>query len=688
MTSALDEIARKAGILPEYFQIDGSRHVCGPETAVALLRAMHAPVACEADAAALLADPAALDAVFSGPDVMLLSPGEARAVETHDWRLILETGEEVGPASDDRDRLPGMAMGVHTLLTEGRETMVIVSPPAAPDIRAKAGRDRAWGVTAALYGLKSRRNAGVGDYEDLAAAAEALAPSGAAFIGVNPLHQRGLAEGGASPYSPSSRTMFESRHIAVDRIPEFAAGSDAAAWAADADGALAAARAGTLVDYAAAGRTVEALRSAYRAFVESSGARSAAFARWRAERGAPQVLQSVYEALSLRHGPDWRRWPAELRSPDSPEAKDFMAVAADEIAFHEWRQWVADEQLADAQARAKRAGMAFGLYLDVAVGVRPGGAETWANRDAFAVGASLGAPPDLLNSQGQSWDLAPFSPIGLKRQRYAPFRDMLRSTMAHAGLIRIDHVIGFDRSFWAPENGAPGGYVRFPIDVLMALTRLEAARAGCLVVGEDLGTVPEGLRETLDASGLYGCAILPFEREGAGFRPTWEYRSRTLASFGTHDLPTLDGWWEGRDLEIRRRLGHLDDAGFADEQAARGAARRELLHLLASTWLLPEGVDAEAPPESLDQRLRDAVHILLARAASDMVAVSLDDIFGVREQQNVPGTVDEEPNWRRRAPIAVEEMAASDIIMRIGRIMRDAGRGAVEEKPVGRDTEN
>lgn len=677
MTGALDKLARLAGILPEYHQIDGSLHACGPETACALLQAMGFSVAGDADAAAVLTDLETKQGTADGQDVVLLAPDERFDVGADDWRLTLEDGGEIGPAGADRACLSGLPMGVHMLTTGMHERLVIVSPPVAPQLLESAGRERVWGIMATAYGFRSARNAGLGDYEDLAVAAEALAGSGAAFLGVNPLHDRGVAEQGASPYSPSSRTMLETRHIAVDCIPEIAASPQAQTLLAAAAERLASARAANLVDYAVAAKiTLQALRAIYDVFVASSGARRQEFENWRAARHPDTTRQSVYEALSVRHGADWRRWPQSFQSPTSSKTKAFVDASADEIGFHEWRQWIAGGQLAAAQARARAAGMGLGLYLDIAVGVRPGGAEIWANRKAFAVGASLGAPPDLLNSEGQRWDLAPFSPIGLRAECYRPFRQMLRTTMAHAGVVRIDHVIGFARSFWAPENGAPGGYVQFPLDVLLALTRLEAARAGCVVVGEDLGTVPDGLRDALDGSGLFGCAIMPFERHGDGFEAPWDYRERTLASFGTHDLPPLDGWWEGIDLHTRRRLGHLDDDGLAASQAERVRARVALCHLLQSTWLLPKGRTPETPPAVLDAPLRDAIHTLLSRSASGLVAVSLDDIFGVTAQQNVPGTVAEEPNWRRKAPLTVEEMVQNSRIANIGRIMAAADRGA------------
>lgn len=244
--------------------------------------------------------------------------------------------------------------------------------------------------------------------------------------------------------------------------------------------------------------------------------------------------------------------------------------------------------------------------------------------------------------------------------------------MANAGLVRIDHVIGLKRSFWVPDNGAPGGYVTFPVDILLALVRIEAQRAGCLVVGEDLGTVPEGLREALTDSGLYGCSIMAFERAHDGFTPPAHYRRHSLASFGTHDLPSLAGWWRGRDIETRAELGHLEAGRLEKAWHARHRDRVYFCRRLAEAGKLPEDINPESPPDCLDDGLRDAMHALLADSGAALVALSLDDIFNVIDQQNVPGTILEAPNWRRRAPARIEDLARAQELHQAASIMNKA----------------
>ena len=419
---------------------------------------------------------------------------------------------------------------------------------------------------------------------------------------------------------------------------------------------------------------------------KQDGPAAADLAAWRQGPGRALEWFAVFEAIACVHGPDWRTWPEALQAPGSPDVRRFASENAASVLYHAWVQWLADSQLAAAQAAARDAGMAFGLYLDMAAGVRPGGADTWATPACFARGVSLGAPPDAFSPDGQTWNLAPFSPAGLRAAAYEPFVRMLRAAMAHAGMVRIDHVLGLDRSFWVPESGAPGGYVRYPLESLLALVRIEAARAGCIVVGEDLGSVPPGLRERLAGAGLPGCAVMQFETDESEMRPPRHYRPASLASAGTHDTPTLKGWWSGRDIELRHDLGRITARERTAALAARAAERHALCRLLVEEGHAPPDLDPAAPPREADDATVVAVHALLAGAGSSLLAVQLDDALGLVDQQNLPDTIDEHPNWRRRYPVAVEALAGDPGLAAIARVVVGSRRNSIGDRAKGNST--
>ena len=437
-----------------------------------------------------------------------------------EWRLELENGEVLEDRAEEALVVSPPA-GLHRLITGEESCLLIVAPDRAPGVVDALGRERGWGFTAALYGLRSGRNLGVGDYKDLAVATAELASLGADFVGINPLHARGAAADAISPYSPFCRTAFEPSHIAADMLPWCQTSAEMRRILQDSTAQLKAARSGDLADYATCKRIGQkVLRALFAGFTSGQSRAYGDFAAWRRGRGCALESFALFEAISLRHGADWRTWPRPLRRVGSAETAAFAMEHAAEVSFHAWLQWLAEGQIAAAQTAAKSAGMALGLYLDIAVGVRPGGADTWAAPDCFAEGVSLGAPPDALGPEGQDWGLAPFRPGGLRAAGYRPFIEMLRTAMAHAGMVRIDHAIGLQQSFWVPGCGAPGGYVGYPLEPLLALIRLESQRSGCIVVGEDLGSVPAGLRDRLAASGLLGCAVMQFEKRGKQVPPT------------------------------------------------------------------------------------------------------------------------------------------------------------------------
>lgn len=659
--TALRALAEAMGIQPEWHDLAGNRQVASPDTQRALLGAMGIAAESEAAAAEALSVLRVAAAARRLPEEIVCTADEELRLPLADgsgnWRLTLEDGSlREGRAGSEIAVTP--PAGLHRLSLGDESCLVIAAPAQAPGVEDLLGRARAWGITAALYGLRSDRNLGVGDYADLATAATGLGRLGADFLGVNPLHARGAADAGISPYTPSCRTAYEPRHIAVDRVPGFAACDAARALLRDNAARLKAARSGDLCDYATSAAIGEdVLRALFADFERSAGPAADGFARWRAGPGQALEWFALFEAISLKHGADWRGWPEPLRRFGSAAGLAFGTANNREVRYHAWLQWLADRQLAAAHESARGAGMGFGLYLDIAVGVRQGGADTWSAPACFAEGVSLGAPPDAFNPAGQNWALAPFNPLGLRQARYQPFVEMLRTAMRHAGVVRIDHILGARRAFWMPESGAPGGYVAYPEEALLALIRLEATRAGCVVVGEDLGSVPPGLRERLAEAGLLGCAVMQFEKEDHRFRPPRAYRATTLASIGTHDTPTLRGWWSGWDIDRRHELNGGDTSAHQAEHEERAADRRAVAGLLRQEGLAPEGLDVDMPPAEADEAIALALHRLLATARSALIAVQLDDALGSVAQQNLPGTVDEHPNWRRRFAVSTDALA-------------------------------
>ena len=683
--SALEQLATAHGIALRWRDIAGVEHSVTPETQRALLAAMGLNATTEAEVGEALRAHRATELERRLPREIVARADARLAVSVSaptEWQLHREDGDVVSGRAKDEIRLTPPA-GIHRLTVGAETCLLIAAPPRAPDPQAVVGRPSVWGVTAPLYGLRSARNLGVGDYADLASVAEALGELGADFLGVNPVHARGAASDDISPYSPSSRIAYDTGFIAVDRVAGAEASDALRLASARNELALSAARAGDLVDYDLRAAITEPVLH------EIFEATQAGSSRGDGPRGEPHDVPgpledfALFEALSLVYGKDWRCWPKTLQDPASPETRHFAAGHASAVEFHLWLQRLASKQIAAAHERAIEAGMALGLYLDVAVGVRPDGADVWAERTAFARGVSLGAPPDRFSPDGQNWNLAPFSPRGLRETRYKPLADMLRAAMTHAGAIRIDHVLGFRRAFWLPESGAPGAYLDYPLDALLAITRIEAARAGCVVVGEDLGSVPEGFRDRLAESGLLGCAVVQFERDADGFKPPSKYRRNSIASFGTHDTPTLRGWWEARDIELRAAIHEQSPAAKSEALARRKRDRAALAQMLVSEGCAAEGVEPADPPAEAAAGITASLHSVLAGAASALVAVQLDDALGALEQQNLPGTTDQHPNWRRKIDVAAESMKDDPRLADVAEIMnKSRGRNA---QPAGRE---
>ncbi|MEM8628442.1 MAG: 4-alpha-glucanotransferase, partial [Pseudomonadota bacterium] len=483
--------------------------------------------------------------------------------------------------------------------------------------------------------MRSPHNGGLGSYTDLASITEVLGRKGAQFFGVNPLHALGWAEDTIiSPYSPSHRGVSNTDHIAVD-------------------GGLGHSPDAAFIDYPAF-RSEQRVRLErdYQTFVGSND--HAAFKTWCASCAEDFKQFAVFEAISEQKGGDFRTWPNTLQTPGAAAS----TAAGERARFHLWLQWRASTQIDAAQSKAKSAGMSLGLYLDLAVGPRPDGAEVWMNSDTIAQGVTIGAPPDHLSPEGQSWALAAHAPGRLAAAAYTPLRSMLQTLMAKCGLLRIDHALGLLRSFWIPDDGSPGGYITQPLESLLAVITIEAHRAGCVVVGEDLGLVPDGFRSAMNEAGLYSYAVWQFEANHLDeIRPAHTLPPFSLACFGTHDTPTLNGFWYGNDVEWWHRVGWITGRERKCRHAHRSRQRASLREVNA--------LSLNASPQTIS----DTVQSALAASPATLVSVQLDDVFGELEAQNLPGTIDAHPNWRRRLGVEVEDMAGHPALNRIADVM-------------------
>jgi 4-alpha-glucanotransferase len=596
---------------------------------------------------------------------------------------------ETQRVSHDAERAVLAAMG----LAVGDEDAIAASLAAAPavdlgDMEAPDGpscfipgwlkEGRCWGVACQVYGLRSERNWGIGDFEDLARFAEIVAAEGADFVGVNPLHALFLAEPErCSPFFPSNRQFLNPLYIAIDQAPFFERLADALEPPYEL-------RAAEHVDYrrVAAGK-LAALDRLFRIFRDQAADADAAdFERFSAERGRPLYLHALFEALSHAmtqqgFGATWHGWPDAYHSPGTDSVRAFAEKQEELVSFHAWLQWLADRQLAEAQRRARAAGLRIGLYLDLAVGVAPDGSATWSDRSLVVTGARIGAPPDYYNAAGQDWGLAPLSPAGLAAHDLEPFRDAIDAVIRTAGALRIDHAMSLYRLFWigAGLTAAEGVYVRYPFRAMLRCLadRSQARRA--IVIGEDLGVVPSGFREVMRRMEIQSYRVFFFEMDGDYFKPPQAYPREALACITTHDLHTLAGWWTGNDIAVRQKIGMVGPAEASAETEQRAHMRRRLLGALDDQRLLPATLadlmrgEREAPSD-LPNELAVSLHRLVARTPSRLFAVAAEDLVGAIEQVNVPGTTDEHPNWRRKLPVELDRLTAQPLFGAIAAAVR------------------
>lgn len=712
MSDALERLADLAGLISSYTDAWGHRRVVPEATRRAILAAMG--IAADNENAIEASIRALEDRAWRRPlePVIVTRRGRggrisiplvlesARDGETLAWRMEMEHGEGRDgtsnvaelPLSESRTvngtdlerrllALPfAVPHGYHEFRlfppdsAAGKEPVscsVIVAPRECYLPPSLEQGHRAWGYTVQLYSLRSSANWGIGDFSDLRILSGVAARQGAAAIGINPLHAMFPENPAhASPYSPSHREFLADFYIDPEAVPDLSECGEARELIRSAafQEKLAALRVEQMVDYErVADLKRPVMELLYRSFREHHlgppdtaprSDRGAAFRRYQMLRGEQLEKLGRFQALAEHFSRDMRlpEWPEAFRDAESDKVEAFASEHRDRVEFFQYLQWIGDQQLAAANEEARQGSAGIGLYQDLALAPDRSGAEYWSDRGIFASGVTLGAPPDDWNLKGQNWGLPPYSPTHLREAGYRPFIEIIRANMQHAGALRLDHAMWLERMYWIPEgmSAHDGGYLRYPTEDLMGILALESQRQRCLVIAEDLGTVPDNFREKLRNASMLSYRLLYFEQDDEGeFMPPEDYIARAAVAVNTHDLATLPGFWKERDLAVRAELGlYPSEQARDDSHRRRARERRALLHALKRENILSP--DFPEDVEAFSFELATAVYRFLARTPSLLLLVSIEDVFGQLDQANLPGTTFEHPNWKRRLEVELD----------------------------------
>lgn len=733
MKQLIDRLAELYEVLPGYWDIFGTWHAAGHVTKREILAAMKlkvgsaedieqeiraketsqwksflAPVHVIAEHEQPLAIPVFIPVGEGGESGLSVSfvmtdeqgrsdevllPGDALSV---DGEMVVDGMRYIRTLLTDP---ASRAMGYYTLTVTARncagssgtlrkKAKVIIAPETCylpEDIREKG----LWGLAVNLYAIRSGRNWGVGDFTDLREICRHVAGMDGSFVGLNPLHAiPNTRPYGLSPYSPISRLFRNVIYLDVETVKDVA---ESAAARAAMDGgsfrtALNELRDASSLDYEKASTLkMGILRHAFKHFHDTyyvpDTARGREFRAYLESEG--ETLRSFGLYLELRERfmrtknvYAWQDWPDAYRGREQDAVRQFRHDHETEILFHCYVQWLIDSQLADVQALCSSEGMNVGLYHDLAVGAIGGGSDIWMYQDV-AGGADVGAPPDDFNPNGQNWGFPSLIPEKLRETGYELFIETLKQNMSHGGALRIDHALGLFRVFWIPSGMSPkqGGYVRQPARDLLRIIALESRRNRTIVIAEDLGTIDEEFRDMLQQSRILSYRLLYFERNypDPSFKLPGQYVPTALCAVTTHDLPTLYGYWEGRDIEVKDRLGiYADDRAREQDCAARQRDRGLILSALGQENLLPDGFPEDpAMVPHMTAELCSAIYRYLARTPCRMVLASLDDIIGTMDQQNLPGTVDQHPNWVQRTPLVLEDIFRDERFLGLKEVFRE-----------------
>ncbi|MGD8121150.1 4-alpha-glucanotransferase [Vibrio sp. TRT 2004] len=638
------------------------------------------------------------------PIEVVLNLGASARESEFSWRLDTEQGEVLEGylqsqiVRDERKEggplvfaLPSdIAWGYHKLTISRKrrkapyEMTLIVTPKACYKQDAIVDGKKMWGPSVQLYTLRTQHNWGIGDLGDLKQLVADIASRGGDFVGLNPIHSLFPANPeGASPYSPSSRRWLNILYIDVSSVPEFSLSIEAQqkVGSAEFQQRLQKARESHWVNYSeVADLKMSVLPQLFTEFkkrhLDKNSERAQAFLAFVEEGGESLIHQAAFDALHAQlHAKDsniwgWPVFPEELRKFENRAVQDFIEQNKDQVHLYMYLQWVADIQIKEAQALAEEKGMSVGLYRDLAVGVADSGSETWADEGSLVMDASIGAPPDILGPLGQNWGLPPLNPQVLQATGYDAYIKLLRANMKHCGALRIDHVLGLLRLWWIPkgESATQGAYIYYPVEDMLAILALESHRHQCSVIGEDLGTVPDEIVDILRDAGVHSYKVFFFEtsEEDGGFISPAHYAEQSMSALCTHDMPTLRGFWHCDDLKMGQELGLYPDAKQLEGLfASRLECKQGILDSVAWHGYLPEGVGRDAQYVPMDSYLAEALQLHVAAGSSTLLSIQLEDWLEMDKPVNIPGTVDEYPNWRRKLSMNLDEVFAHEGVNRI-----------------------
>ncbi|MGR5118771.1 4-alpha-glucanotransferase [Vibrio astriarenae] len=563
---------------------------------------------------------------------------------------------------------------------------LIITPKACFKQPEMESGKKMWGPSVQLYTLRTQHNWGIGDFGDLKQLVADIASRGGDFVGLNPIHSLFPANPeGASPYSPSSRRWLNIMYIDVSSVPEFSLSAEAQQQVGSAEfqKRLQEARDAHWVNYSeVSAMKMSILPLLFNEFksrhLDKGTDRAKEFEAFVAEGGDSLVHQAAFDALHAElHAEDSNMWgwpvfPEKYRHFENSAVQKYIKDNQDRVNLYMYLQWVADTQINEAQTLAEEKGMSVGLYRDLAVGVADSGAETWADDGNLVMDASIGAPPDILGPLGQNWGLPPLNPQALQATSYDAYIKLLRANMKHCGSLRIDHVLGLLRLWWIPkgENATNGAYIYYPVEDMLAILALESHRHECSVIGEDLGTVPDEIVGILRDAGVHSYKVFFFEtsEDDGGYISPEHYANQSMSALCTHDMPTLRGFWHCDDLKMGRELGlYPNEQQLEGLFADRLKSKQGILDSVAWHGYLPEGVGRDAQYVPMDTTLAEALQLHVAAGSSTLLSVQLEDWLEMDKPVNIPGTVDEYPNWRRKLSMNLDQIFGRDNVNRLAK---------------------